>query len=96
MEPSSRKDVRIEFRTTPAEKELIARAAHIKGQTLSAYAVGTLLEDASQVIDSAARIELSSRDRELFLALLDSTEEPNEALREAAHDYLESREAALR
>ena len=96
MEPSSRKEVRIEFRTTQAEKDLIARAAHIKGQTLSAYAVSTLLEDASQVIDSATKIELSSRDRELFLALLDSTEEPNQALREAARGYLEGREAGLR
>lgn len=30
---------------------------------------------------------LSDRDRDIFLALLDSDQEPNEALRKAAKDY---------
>lgn len=88
MEATKRKDTRLEFRVTSAEKRLIAQAAHLRGQSLSGYAISTLVEDARQVIDNATRIELSNRDRDEFLAILDADDEPNEALTKAAQEYL--------
>ncbi len=81
------RNARLEFRAAAAQKELIERAAFLTGQTVSAYAVSTLVENATQVVEYANRIKLGERDRELFLALLDADAEPNEALRKAAADY---------
>ncbi len=74
-----------------SDLETIERAVSLKGQTVSAYAASTLVENARQVVEYASRIKLGDRDREVFLALLDADAEPNEALRQAAADYQQAR-----
>lgn len=82
-----KKEARVEFRVQSAIKELLERAASLKGQTLSAYALATLVEDARRIIERASLIEVTQRDHRHLLRLLDSDQKPNRALREAAQDY---------
>lgn len=84
MPTSAKRESRIEFRVKAAVKELLEQAATLRGQTLSAYAVATLMEDARRVIECANRVEVSLRDHRHFLATLDCEEAPNRALVEAA------------
>jgi uncharacterized protein (DUF1778 family) len=78
---------RINFRLTYEMKEMVERAAIASGQSLTDFAIQTLVARASEVLHHQQVRTLSDRDRDLFLALLDSDEEPNEALKKAAEDY---------
>ena len=80
-----KKESRLEVRVASRDKKLIERAAFLRGQSVSAYSVSTLIEDARQVIDSADRILLTDRDRDAFLKILDKG--PNQELLEAAREY---------
>lgn len=88
MTTPGKRESRLEFRLQVATKELIERAARLRGQTLSAYALATLVEDARRVVDRANRVELTLRDHRHFLAALDRDEEPAPPLVAAAEDYL--------
>jgi uncharacterized protein (DUF1778 family) len=73
-------------------KEVIEEAAAAMGQTVSDFAVSTLVQAARQVVEQRQVTELTNRDRDLFLALLDDTSRrPNEALKEAAAKYRKRR-----
>lgn len=65
-----KKDHRIEFRIPSEIKELIERAALLKGLTLSSYATETLIEDARRVTEGVDRVRLGNKDRDAFLAIL--------------------------
>lgn len=82
---------RLNFRLRPDLKLLIERAASMKGQSLTEYAVSRLVETARRDVRDHEVTVLSDRDRELFLALLASDDEPNEAMRRAAARYKERR-----
>lgn len=88
MVSSGKRQSRIEFRVQGGDKELLEQAARLRGQTLSAYALATLMEDARRVIEHANRVEVTLRDHQHFLATLDREEEPAPALVEAARSYL--------
>ena len=81
---------RLSFRVNASIKSLIERAAEYSGETVTSYAISTLVRDARQVVQAHEMTVLSDRDRDRFLALLDNPPEPNEALRRAfqAHDEL--------
>ncbi len=79
-------DARMDFRLPNQAKELIEQAASLTGQSLSDFAVSTLLERARQILQQESVRTLSRRDAERFLAMLDEAE-PNEALRKAAERY---------
>ena len=66
---------------------LIEQAAAARGQTVSDFAVSTLLRSAEEVLDRLQHRRLSSRDRDLFLEMLDRDDKPNEALKRAARAY---------
>ncbi|MFH2005851.1 MAG: DUF1778 domain-containing protein [bacterium] len=89
MPTTAKKENRIEFRVQTATKEILELAASLQGQTLSAYAVATLVEDARRIIERHNRIQVTHRDHQHFLSVLDHDESPNRALADAAHDYLE-------
>ncbi|HEX8845107.1 MAG TPA: DUF1778 domain-containing protein [Pyrinomonadaceae bacterium] len=86
-----RDDDRLDFRLNSEAKRVIEQAAAVSGQTMKQFAVSTLVQSAEEVLERHRTIHLSNRDRDLFLALLDSDEQPNDALREAAerfkHEY---------
>lgn len=88
MPTESRSDARLNFRLSSDLKTLIEEAAAALGQSVSDYAVSTLVRNARTVLQQTQATELSNRDRDLFLALLDDTDaKPNKALSDAAKLY---------
>lgn len=85
--PARKHEARLDFRLPSEAREQIERAALVSGQSLSDFAAGTLVREATQVLAAYQSTTLSDRDRDLFLALLDSEEGPNDALREAHARY---------
>jgi uncharacterized protein (DUF1778 family) len=85
---STNRDARLNFRL-PAELKLtIEEAASELGQTISDFAISTLVQTARRVIHERNATILSSRDRAIFMALLDDkSAKPNQAIRDAAKHY---------
>ncbi len=78
---------RLNFRLPQEFKEIIERAAIASGLTVTDFAISSLLQSANDVLEGLAERQLSDRDRDLFLAMLDENTEPNEALKKAARRY---------
>ncbi|WP_243146854.1 DUF1778 domain-containing protein [Scytonema sp. UIC 10036] len=74
-ETSPPKDCRVDLRVTQQQKELLERAANLKGVSLSAYTLFHLLPIARQDIDSQERLVLSDRDRDLFMSVMENPPE---------------------
>jgi uncharacterized protein (DUF1778 family) len=81
-------DARLNFRLPADLKQTIEEAAARLGQTVSDFAVSTLVQTARTVIEQENITRLSKRDRDIFLALLeDKDARPNQALLAAARKY---------
>ena len=78
---------RLDFRLSPEHKSLIERAASAQGQTVSSFAIATLLKASEAAIESETTRTLSARDSQMFLAMLVTPGEPNTALKAAAKTY---------
>jgi uncharacterized protein (DUF1778 family) len=78
---------RLDFRIAPENKQVIEKAATLNGQSVSDFAVSTLLKSAREVLEHHGQTTLSNRDRDIFLEMLDNPPQPNEALRRAVKDY---------
>ena len=88
MTTTAGNDARLNFRLPGKLKRLIEQAATESGQSVSQFAVSTLVRNAREVIRHHDRTELSNRDRDIFLTLLDDVEaQPNAALTAAAKEY---------
>jgi len=70
---------------------MIEQAASVSGQSLSDFAVASLVQAAQQTIDQATVTRLSQRDRDTFLHLIESDARPNKALKTAAGRYRKRR-----
>ncbi len=82
------RDARLNFRLPTDLKEVIEEAAATLGQSVSDFAVSTLVLQARTVIEQRNVTVLSNRDRDRFIALLDDAEaRPNPALLKAAKRY---------
>lgn len=87
---ASKNNARLNFRLPAELKETIEQAAAHLGQTVSDFAISTLVETARHVIQEHDVTRLSNRDRDRFVALLDRADlKPNKALRAAAKRYKE-------
>lgn len=73
---------RLDFRLAVENKRLIEQAAVISGQTVSDFVLSNAIKTAHEVVEKHHSTVLSNRDRDLFLAMLDADDEPNEALQE--------------
>ena len=80
-------DSRLDFRLNRQVKEVIERAAAVSGQSVSDFALSALYRTAKEVLEREQTTRLSNRDRDIFLAMLDSDAKPNEALKRAAKRY---------
>ena len=81
-------DARINFRLSGELKKTIQDAATEMGQSISTFAVSTLVQAARQILRDQEITRLSERDRRLFVELLDDTaSRPNTALLAAAKRY---------
>ena len=86
--PTTNSDARINVRLSSDLKQLVEEAAVTVGQTVSDFTISTLVREARQVISDAQITRLSNRDRDIFLAALDSADaKPNDALKTAARRY---------
>ncbi len=75
------KSTRIEIRINPETKNIIEKAARIKGETLSAYIVGNSLTSAKKDIEQMKIISLDKKDRDMFYNLIINPPAPNKALK---------------
>lgn len=81
-------DARLNFRLRSDLKQTIEQAAAELGQSVSEFAVSTLIRQAQEVIQQSQQTRLSNRDRNRFLKALDDVDvQPNEALKSAAKKY---------
>jgi len=78
---------RIEMRCEESEKELLNRAAALKGMRMTAFIRELAIEQAREIIDQAERIELSERSYQKVRDLLDNPPAPNVALLKAARAH---------
>ena len=82
---------RLNFRLCRQHKALIERAAMTLGQSITEFAVGSLVRDAHAVLRQQETTVLSDRDRRAFLSMLEGKAEPNAALQTAARLYRRQR-----
>ena len=61
-----RKNARLEARVTEEQKQLMERAAFLRGQNLTEFMVAVLAETSLQIIKDREVIELTDRDRQAF------------------------------
>ena len=90
MSTIAHSDARIEFRLPAQRKREIEQAATVQNRSLTEFAVATLTDAARKVLDEQAQheqVQLSNRDRDRFLAVLDANDAPNAALRAAARKH---------
>ena len=80
-------DARINVRLRTDIKERIERAAVISGQSLTDFAITTLVETADEVLEKHQTTMLSDRDRDIFLKMLSEKAQPNAKLRRAAKTH---------
>lgn len=88
-ETSKAKDSRIDLRVTQEQKELLERAAALKGVALSTYILFYVLPAAKQEVDSHERLVLSNRDRDMFISVMESPPELKGKLKSAIKKYIE-------
>ena len=85
---NAKQTARLNFRLTPDLKQTIEEAAAELGQTVSDFAISTLVQTARKVIQERDVTILSRRDWKIFTDLIDdSSAKPNAALVAAAKRY---------
>lgn len=89
MSDSKLKGSRIDLRITQEQKELLERAAALKGVSLSAYTLSYVLPAAKQEVDSHERLVLSNRDRDLFMSVMENPPRLKGKLKSAIRKYQE-------
>jgi uncharacterized protein (DUF1778 family) len=88
MATVGRNDARINVRLPSELKQTIEEAASALGQTVSEFAISTVVREARQVLHNVQITRLSNRDRDRFLEALDAADaKPNSALKAAARRY---------
>jgi uncharacterized protein (DUF1778 family) len=88
MATTVRNEARLNLRLRSNLKQVIEEAAEELGQSVSDFAVAAIVQAARQVIQQRNATDLSNRDRDRLLALLeDADAKPNKALRRAAQKY---------
>ena len=81
MITSVQNDARVDFPLSSQAKTMIETAAMLTGQTLTDFAVSTLLEKARMIVQTERVRILSEQEARAFLTLLDSDSPPNECFR---------------
>jgi uncharacterized protein (DUF1778 family) len=89
---STTAETRLNFRLPAELKETIELAAAHLGQSVTDFAVSTLVHSAREVIEQHNVTRLSNRDRDIFIKMLDDADaRPNAALSAAARRYKKRR-----
>lgn len=80
----ARKHQRLEARITPDQKQLIERAAQLRGTTVTEFVVASAQQAATDTIREFEVLTLRDRAREVFVNAILNPPVPNEAARAAA------------
>jgi uncharacterized protein (DUF1778 family) len=72
------KNARLEARVTLDQKQLMERAAGLRGQNLTEFMISVLADAATQTIKDRELIELTDRDRLVFAEALLNPDPPSE------------------
>jgi len=83
----SRKEERLEARLTPAQKNLIARAAALRGSSVTEFVVASAQQAASETIKNFELLTLHDSARDAFVKAVLNPQAPNAAARSAARRY---------
>jgi len=83
-------EARINIRTTPEIKNTLSRAAALSHQSIDAFLLGAAFEYAKHILEKSETITLSNAERDRFLALLETSDEPNGELKAAMTEYIKS------
>jgi uncharacterized protein (DUF1778 family) len=78
------RDDRIELRATKEEKRLLVAAAAEERLDVTSFVMRRVVPAAREIVEQSERIELSKRDSERVLRLLESPPKPARALLDAA------------
>ena len=84
--PSHNKE-RLNFRLDAEIKARVVRAAAIMGQEVTDFAVSTLNEKASEILERHGSLTLNSDDYQFFLNALTDDRKPSKRSRDAARHY---------
>lgn len=87
MKTIEQKSERIATRVTPSLKELIARAASLRGRSLTDFIIESAQKEATHTIEEAHVIQLSQENQLRLAKALINPPEPNAALKKAAVAY---------
>lgn len=87
---------RLNFRLDPEIKARVVRAAAITGQEVTDFAVSTLNEKASEILERHGSLTLESEDYQFFLKALADNRKPSKQSREAAGRYREGKRKGVR
>jgi uncharacterized protein (DUF1778 family) len=78
---------RLEARVTPEQKQLIARAAALRGSSVTEFIVASAQEAAAETIKDLEILNLRDKARDAFVDAVLHPPPPNEAARKAARRY---------
>ena len=78
---------RLEARVSPAQKDLMQRAAALEGETLTHFVVKSAQRAAEQIIREHEVLVLTPQESRQFVEALLNAPPPNAALRAAAAHY---------
>jgi len=85
----SLKEDRLEARVTPEQKRLIARAAALRGSSVTEFIVASAQQAAADTIKDFELLALQDEAREAFVNAILHPPAPNAAARRAAQQYKE-------
>lgn len=74
---------RFDLKLDPDDKDIVAKAAALMGTTMAGFVRSAAKEKAQALLEREARITLTRRGAEAFVAALDSAFRPNAALERA-------------
>ena len=84
----AKSDARLNFRLASELKRTIEEAAAQTGQSISNFAISTLVQASRRILHEQQVTRLTERDRQLFVEMLDDESTmPNAALTKAAKRY---------
>ena len=87
MKTIEHKSERIATRVTPSQKEFIARAASLRGRSLTDFIIDSAQKEAINTIEEAHLIQLSQENQLKLAQVLMNPPKPNDALKKAATAY---------
>lgn len=89
LDRRSRKEERLEARVTPEQKKMIARAAALRGSSVTEFVVASAQQAAADTIKDFELLTLHDEARDVFVNAVLHPPVPNEASRKAAQRYKE-------